>query len=357
MRARATGDKSALARIVSVAATDVARYCRAMRTLSALAVVAALAATLAHAQSSPVRTADPAKRGVLLTAFPRIVQLAPSVYGYEEIRQPGFTTVSMFVVGRDGVLIADGQGSVQATQTMLDRIRTVTPLPIKWYVVGSDHGDHTAGNSVLPPNVTYVVHRNSKAQLERDAAAAKVANDKATADAAAKGTAAPPPRVVIVPPVAMVADSQDIDLGGIGVRVLFLGRAHTGGDLMVLVPSEKILFMSEVYLNRVFPAMRSAAPAEWVTTVDRALARNVTRFVPGHGFIEEPAISREELVTFRASLVAVIAEATRLHDAHVPIDDAIKQANWGEYGSWFLADQQAAIAVRRVYDALDGKLR
>jgi len=321
------------------------------------AVAGTLTASLLHAQSVPVRTADPAKRGVPLSAFPRIMQLAPNVYGYEEIRQPGFTTVSMFVVGRDGVLIADGQGSVQATQTMLDRIRAVTPLPIKWYVVGSDHGDHTAGNSVLPSDITYIVHRNSKVQLERDAAAAKVANDKAAADAATKDTVAPPPRVVIVPPVAMAADSQDIDLGGVSVRVLFLGRAHTGGDLMVLVPSEKILFMSEVYLNRVFPAMRSAYPAEWVATVDKALARNVSRFVPGHGFIEAPAISREELVTFRASLSAVIAEATRLHEAHVPIDDAIKQANWGEYGSWLLADQQAAIAVRRIYDALDGKLR
>ena len=302
------------------------------------------------------RTADPALRGVPLTAFPRIVQLAPKVYGYEEIRQPGFTTVSLFVVGRDGVLIADGQGSVQATQTMLDRIRTVTPLPIKWYVVGSDHGDHTAGNSVLPKGITYIVHATSKAQLERDAAVAAAANEKAAADAAAKGTTAPAPRVVIVPPNAMTSDTQVIDLGGITVQLLFLGRAHTGGDVMVNVPSEKILFMSEAYLNRVFPAMRSAYPADWVRTIDRALAMDVKRYVPGHGFIEEPAVSREELVTFRAALQAVIAEVTRLHAKGLTVDDAIKQADWGEYKSWFLADQQAAIAVRRVYDALDGKL-
>jgi hypothetical protein len=41
-----------------------------------------------------VRTADPAKRGVALSEFPRIVQLAPNVYGYEEIRQPGFRQCS-----------------------------------------------------------------------------------------------------------------------------------------------------------------------------------------------------------------------------------------------------------------------
>ena len=116
------------------------------------------------------RTAFPEKRGFKLTEFPRIIKLADNVYGYEEIRQPGFTTVSLFVVGNDGVLIADGQGSPEATQTMLDAIEESRRKPIKWYVVGSDHGDHTAGNSVLPKDITYIVHPTSRAQLERDAA-------------------------------------------------------------------------------------------------------------------------------------------------------------------------------------------
>ena len=45
-----------------------------------------------HAQE---RTAYPEKRGLKLTEFPRFVKLANNVYGYEEIRSPGFTTVSM----------------------------------------------------------------------------------------------------------------------------------------------------------------------------------------------------------------------------------------------------------------------
>jgi glyoxylase-like metal-dependent hydrolase (beta-lactamase superfamily II) len=297
----------------------------------------------AHSQ---VRTADPGKRGVALSDFPRIIKLAENVYGYEEIRQPGFTTVSLFVVGRDGVLVADGQGSPAATQTMIDRIRTVSPLPIKWYVVGSDHGDHTAGNSVLPKDIRYIVHPTSRAQLVADSAAA-----------ASPGRAGQPPRVVIVPPSVMTSDRETIDLGGITVDVLFLGRAHTGGDLSVYLPRAKVLFMSEAYLNRVFPAMRSAYPDDWAGAIDRALAMDVTRYVPGHGFIEEPAASREELVEFRKALVAVTAEAKRLHTAGMNQEDAVKAANWGPYKEWFLADQQAAIAIRRVYDLLEGRVR
>jgi glyoxylase-like metal-dependent hydrolase (beta-lactamase superfamily II) len=321
--------------------------------LTALLAGPAFAAPL----SAQVRTAYPEKRGLKLTDFPRLIKLTDNVYGYEEIRSPGFTTVSLIVVGTKGVLIADGQGSPQATQAMLDKIKTVTTQPIKWYVVGSDHGDHTAGNSVLPAGITYVVSPASKAQLDKDKAAAAASNERAASAAKAKGAAAPAPRVVIAPPVAMTSDKETIDVGGITVNVLNLGRAHTGGDITVELPKEKILFMSEVFLNHVFPAMRSAYPTEWVATIDKALAMNVDRYIPGHGFIEESKASREELVAFKESLQAVIAEVTRLHKMGLPVDEAIKQANWGPYKEWFLSDQQGPIAVRKVYEELDGKLK
>ena len=34
-----------------------------------------------------------------------------------------------------------------------------------------------------------------------------------------------------------------------------------------------------------------------------------------------------------------------------------KKANWGPYGEWFLADQQAPIAVSKVFEEIEGKLK
>lgn len=327
-------------------------------TLHVALAAAAAVVLVAPPLSAQPRTAFPEKRGFTLSDFPRVVKLADNVYGYEEIRQPGFTTVSLIVVGDNGVLIVDGQGSPEATQTMLDRIKTLTPKPLRWYVVGSDHGDHTAGNSVLPKDVTYIVHPTSKAQLERDAATAMGQNLKAAAEAIQKGQKPPTPRApVIVPPEAMSGDRQTIDVGGIEVQVLFLGRAHTGGDLHAYLPKSRILFMSEAYLNRVFPAMRSAYPSEWVKTLDRALAMDIDRYVPGHGFIEEPKASREELLAYQKAMQAVIEETRRLHRLGLSAEDAAKQANWGEYAQWMLADQQGIIAIRKIYEELEGKLK
>ena len=56
------------------------------------------------------------------------------------------------------------------------------------------------------------------------------------------------------------------------------------------------------------------------------------------------------------AVVAVIVESTRLYKAGVPVDQAITQANWGEYGSWTLASSQGPIAIRKVYEELSGRL-
>jgi len=294
-------------------------------------------AAAAAAQTPPVvRTADPVKRGLRLTDFPRTIKVADNVYTYEDFHAgpEKFTTTNLFVVTDEGVLVADGQGSVPETKGLVDAIGKVTTQPIKYVVIASDHGDHTAGNASFPADVTYIVHPTSKAILDRSPNSWK-----------------PPASAVLV------AEKKSLTLGGEPIDILFLGRAHTGGDLAVSLPRRKILFLSEIFLNRVFPAMRSAYPAEWLKTLDKAEALQADLYVAGHGFTEQPVVSREEIRMYHKALAAVITEATRLHKAGVPVDEAVKQANWGEYAGWTLASSQGPIAIRKVYEELDGKLR
>lgn len=312
-----------------------------------LVVVAALLLTAQAAGSSSgpqvVRTADPAKRGLKETDFPRIQKLAPNVYSYEQLRSAGdekFTTVSLFVVTSAGVLVADGQGSVPETRRMVEEIAKITPQPITHVVVCSDHGDHTAGNGAFPAGATFYAHPTSKAVLEASAGRSGRGGDN----------------LAVPVPSQIVQDKTVLKLGGSEIELLFLGRAHTGGDLSVYLPKERILFMSEAYLNRVFPAMRSAFPTEWVAVIEKAQKMPVDVYVPGHGFVESPAILKEELETYRKALVQVIGEAKRLHDAKVDVETADSQATFGELETWTLRKGQGVVAIRRVYLELDGKL-
>ena len=59
-----------------------------------------------------------------------------------------------------------------------------------------------------------------------------------------------------------------LKMGSTEIQVLDNGRAHTGTDLEVYLPKEKILFASEAYSNHIFPNMRAAVPAEWIQTLE-----------------------------------------------------------------------------------------
>jgi len=300
--------------------------------------VVILLAAVALPVRGQVQTGDVAKRGLTPADFPRAKLLAPGIYSYEALRggDPGgqMTTVSLIVITSDGVLVADGQGNVTQTKEMVDWIAKTTTQPIKYVVVGSDHGDHTGGNAAFPATATFISHPTSKKVLE----------------------AANSARI----PSETVADRRSITVGGTEVQILFLGRAHTGGDLSVYVPKEKVLFMSESYLHRIFPAMRSAYPSEWVEAVKKAEAMDATWYIPGHGFVDDAKTLKAELPVYRHAMERVIAESKRLHDAGVtcgrPTCDAAAQGNWGDLAEWTLYKGQLEIAIRRIYDEIDHKL-
>jgi glyoxylase-like metal-dependent hydrolase (beta-lactamase superfamily II) len=321
-------------------------------TASHLSLVLSIALT--STLSGQVRqTGDVAKRGLAPTDFPRTKQLAPGVYSYEALRggDPGgqMTTVSLIVISNDGVLVADGQGTVAQTQEMVDWIKKTTMQPITYVVICSDHGDHTGGNAAFPEGTTFLAHPTSKKVLE-DAGRAPAKTE-------------------------VVAHRRVIHLGSSDVEVLFLGRAHTGGDLHVYVPKDKVVFMSEAYLHWLFPAMRSAYPVEWIQTLKNAETIDAAWFIPGHGFVDDAKTLKADLPAYRRAVEQVVAEAKRLHDAKVPCEaaargtggapaggaarplcEAAQKGSWGDLRNWTLFSSQLETAIRRVYDELDGKL-
>ncbi|MEQ1581851.1 MAG: MBL fold metallo-hydrolase [Steroidobacteraceae bacterium] len=310
-------------------------------------IVAALLFLSGVVHGQVVRTADADVRGFRANDFPRVTQLAENVYAYEDLMGElgtsfAFTTNSLIVVTSQGVLVADAQGSVAKTKRMVEEIGKLTAQPIKYVVICADHTDHVAGNSAFPAGVTFIAHPTSKAVIER-----------ATARSVQAGGAPIPV------PQDTVADKRTLTLGGMEMQILFLGRAHTGGDLQLYLPRQRLLFMSEVFFNRLYPSVggsKSAHPIEWIETIKRSEALKAAVVVPGHGFVDSPAVLSEELPAFRRSLENLVAESRRLHDAKVPVEAASRSINLGEFQYWYRAVNNVPDAIAQVYLELDGKL-
>ena len=174
--------------------------------------------------------------------FPQQKKLAQNVYVWSDVHPSGlYTTNNLIVITTDGVLVADGQRDAETTKKMIDGIAALTRQPIKVVVIGSEHGDHTGGNASFPSTVTFI-----KSPLPK-------------------------------------GKQTTLKMGGTEIQVLDRGRAHTGTDLEVYLPKEKILFASEAYSNHIFPNMRAAVPAEWIQTVKNIRQIDANTIIPGHG--------------------------------------------------------------------------
>ena len=291
------------------------------------------------ASAQIVRTADVTVRGFTESDFPRLIQLAENVYAYEDLNGDtttnlAFTTNSLIVVTSDGVLVADGQNSDEKTGRMVAAIRQITSQPIRYVVICADHGDHIGGNNAFPDGVTYIAHPVSAERVNQSGRLPAVTE--------------------------MVTDRRVLTLGDTEIQILFLGRAHTGGDLHIYLPQDDIVFASEAFFNRLYPSVggsRSAYPIEWIDTLRQVEALGARVTVPGHGFVDRPAILAEELVNFRRALENLVGESRRLHDAGVPVETAYRNINLGEFQYWYRAANNLPDAVRQVYRELDGELQ
>ncbi len=314
-----------------------------MKTAIAMFAAALMSASIAPAAEFP-QSGDIAKRGLSKADFPRWKELAPNVYACEGLEFPDtaeivVTTVSLVVVTSEGVVVVDGQGDLRQSQEMVDQIKKWTTQPLKYVVIASDHIDHVGGNAAYKaayPDVVFMSSPVSQRNLAK--------NEN--------------------PPTEVVNGKRVIALGGTEIQVLDIGRGHTGGDLVAYLPQSKVLFMGELYMRHIFPALRSGFPSEWLATIKKAQAMDVNWYIPGHGFVEDMAAMKTDLEGYRVALEYVIAEGKRLHGLGLPCPntgkppscEAVKHANWGPYLGWAWDENQARLAISKVYQEIEGKL-
>ena len=286
-----------------------------------------------------VPTALISERGLTPNDFPTLRSTTGNVYVWQDVHNLGFLTNDLIVITSDGVLIADGQGSPEAVRKLVEGVRLLTPQPIKYVVVCSEHGDHTGGNEVFPSTATFISSPASQANLAR---ASKTPSNSG--------------RKTIVP-TEVVADRRVLKMGDTEIQILNSGRTHSGGDLQVYLPREKVLFTSESFSNHIFPSMANAYPSEWIQTVKKLRQIDATFVIPGHGFLDPAPAMKTAFAEFDTALEYVVGEVRRIHASGLDVEEGLKQVNWGPYQTWSVAQRNGPAAFRRIYDELDGKLK
>jgi glyoxylase-like metal-dependent hydrolase (beta-lactamase superfamily II) len=210
------------------------------------------------------------------------------------------------VVGDDACLVVDTRSHLGEAADLIAAVRRVTPHP--WTVVDTHaHYDHCFGNAAFRP-ATIWGSRGCAADLLATGEAqraARVAELLADGDAEAAEQVR---RAPLDPPDALVDDVAVLDVGGVEVVLRFLGRGHTGHDLVVEVEDGRdgtTVFAGDLVEEGAPPAFEDAFPAEWPATLGRLHAMARGPVVPGHGAVVDAAFvgaQREELLAVLAAV-------------------------------------------------------
>jgi glyoxylase-like metal-dependent hydrolase (beta-lactamase superfamily II) len=234
------------------------------------------------------------------------------------------------VVGDDAALVVDTGMGRRNGERLLERVRELSDKPLL-LTVTHFHPEHGWGAQAFKGVATIVYNRAQREELEEkfgpfvelfSSFGPEIA--ELLADVR-----------LVRPDVVYDGDEAELDLGGVTVQLSYHGPAHTRGDQLVLLPSERVLFAGDLVENHFFPILpdEDAHGSEWIALLERMEALEVTTVVPGHGEVGGAALIgdvREYLEYVRRRVNEVAASNTSLDDAKLQLEPEIRS----RYPTW-----------------------
>jgi glyoxylase-like metal-dependent hydrolase (beta-lactamase superfamily II) len=291
---------------------------------------------------------------------------------------------STVVINDDDVLLVDDHASPAAAAVLMAELKQITNKPLRWVVDTHFHFDHAHGNQQIPPTAQII-----GSEFTRQALAAGMSKTSQTwrfvsavpaqvkaLQARLDTTKAPEARAqlerqikiqqayveataVINPTPPTIAFDHELTMmmGSREVRILFLGRAHTAGDVVVYLPKERILIGGDI-VSTMTSNMYDGFVTEWPQTLEELKKLDYDIILPGHG----PAFrdTRVRIDAWESYLKDFLAQATALKKAGASVDEAAAKIDLRSHAKDFpqiRAIGQDRDAVARLYDILDGKVK
>ena len=260
----------------------------------------------------------------------KAIQVAPNTYFVQGVPEMGskknqnFISNAGFVVTPKGVVVIDALGSPVLAQKLIQEIRKVTKQKIVAVVLTHYHADHVYGLQEFKRlGATIYAQRDGLNYLASETAKQRlIASRIDFAPWVNENTR-------LVPADVWIDQSKTITVGGVEFILNRVGPAHAHEDLIVYVPSEKVLFAGDLVFRGRIPFVGNADSRGWVNALNEIQKLNPAIVVPGHGSYSTNAV--EDVVFTRnylAYLREVMGPAARDLD---PFEEAYAKADWSEY--------------------------
>lgn len=276
-------------------------------------------------------------------------ELGPGLYAYTAEGDPN----SGIVIGDDGVMVIDAQATPAMAEDVIARVAKVTDKPISYVLLTHYHAVRALGASafrgatILASDATrgLIVERG---QQDMDSEIGRF------------------PRlfrsVETIPgltwPHLTFPDEISVWLGEREVRIMFIGRGHTAGDVIALVPDANVVFSGDLVEYKSACYCGDAHFTDWPATLDHLAELQATALVPGRGAaLKTPDMVREGieltgdfLSTLYGSVQDSVAKGRSLKETF----DAARGVMDPKFASFAIYEHCLPFNVARAYDEAGG---
>jgi len=307
---------------------------------------------------------------VLAFAAEDLFDIKPVADGvYAAISKPAYKVNcnAAIILLDDGVLVVDTHSKPSAARALIEQIKKLTPKPVKFVVNTHFHWDHYQGNEAYPSSwpagVEIISSEATRANIERigvprikneiltlpqEIAALKSNLEKASS-AEQKNTIQENLRqaeayfgelklMQVTLPTMTFDHSLILHRKSRTVEILWLGRAHTDGDVFVFLPKEKVLCTGDA-LHGWTPFMGDSYPYDWIKTLDAAEKLGADSIIAGHGDVMHGAqkfeLWKEYFQELMDRTASAYGQGASLDDAKKTVSDALVKKYADRFGPTF----------------------
>ena len=256
----------------------------------------------------------------------------------------GWSNAGLVVDGRSTLLV-DTLFDLPLTRAMLEAMRAAAPAAAKIDTLVNTHsnGDHTYGNQLVAGAeiiASTACYEEMREQGEPLAPGSIRVDWRKMGEAGAffhevMGSRFDWQGISLTLPTRRFDGALTVRVGAKEVHLIEVGPAHTRGDVIVHVPTDRTIFTGDMLFIEGHPLVWAGPVANWIKACDLMLGLDVETVVPGHGPITDKAGIR----AVKGYFEYLLAESRKRFDAGMDETEATRDiapqiSKDGRYASW-----------------------
>ena len=276
-------------------------------------------------------------------------ELGPGLYAYTAEGDPN----SGVIVGDDSVMVIDAQATPAMADELIARVAKVTDKPIKYVLLTHYHAVRVLGASA---------YKGAEILASDDTRKLIVERGQQDMDSEIGRFPRLFRAVESIPgltwPHLTFPDEISVWLGKREVRIMHIGRGHTAGDVIAVVPDSNVVYSGDLIEYHSACYCGDAHFTDWPTTLENLAEIDASAVVPGRGAaLKTPemvkdgiALTSDFLSTLYGSAQDSVAKGLSLKQAF----DAARKVMDPKFSDYAIYEHCLPFNVSRAYDEARG---